>query len=134
VPSLIDPGLVPEGCQLILAGALVPASLKHRDLNKLVLDRIEATMQMLYPGIEDHLAWKIRTGTDYIANISGRELGDVVGLAQDIEQVGRNRPDPRMPITGLYLAGADAGGRGIGTEMAAESALNVSGMIEADAG
>jgi phytoene dehydrogenase-like protein len=34
-----------------------------------------------------------------------------------------------MPITGLYLVGADAGGRGIGTEMAGESAINVSNMI-----
>jgi len=37
-----------------------------------------------------------------------------------------------MPVRGLYLVGADAGGRGIGTEMAGESALNVSKMIEDD--
>jgi phytoene dehydrogenase-like protein len=46
--------------------------------------------------------------------------------------VGRNRPDPRMPVGGLYLVGADAGGRGIGTEMAGDSALKVSEMIESD--
>ena len=129
VPSIPDPGLVPEGCQLVLAGAVLSASPKHRDLNEMVLDRIEDTMRMLHPGIDDHLVWKIRTGTDYIARISGRELGEVIGLCQDFRQVGKNRPDPRMPIEGLYLVGADAGGRGIGTEMAGDSALNVSTMV-----
>ena len=41
-------------------------------------------------------------------------------------------PDPKMPIHGLYLVGADAGGRGIGTEMAGESALYVSRMTADD--
>ncbi|MBM3957637.1 MAG: hypothetical protein FJ313_06250, partial [Gemmatimonadetes bacterium] len=132
VPSIMDPGLVPEGCQLVLAGAILSPHPKHRDLNEQVLDRIEATMSMLHPGIDDHVVWKLRTGVDYVAAISGRELGEVIGLAQDYRQVGKNRPDPRMPIGGLYLVGADAGGRGIGTEMAGDSALNVSGMVETD--
>jgi prolycopene isomerase len=133
VPSIPDPGLVPEGCQLVLAGALVPPHPKHKELNEQILNRIEATMSMLHPSIDDHIVWKLRTGTEYIAGISGRELGEVIGLAQDYRQVGKNRPDPRMPIGGLYLVGADAGGRGIGTEMAADSALNVSEMIAEDA-
>lgn len=132
VPSIPDPGLVPEGCQLVLAGAILSPHPKHSELGKTVLDRIEATMSMLHPGIDDHVVWKLRTGVDYISNISGRELGEVIGLAQDYRQVGKNRPDPRMPIDGLYLVGADAGGRGIGTEMAGDSALNVSAMIAAD--
>lgn len=132
VPSIMDPGLVPDGCQLVLAGAILSPHPKHRDLNVQVLDRIEATMSMLHPGIDDHVVWKLRTGVDYVANISGRELGEVVGLAQDYRQVGKNRPEPRMPLGGLYLVGADAGGRGIGTEMAGDSALNVSAMVVED--
>lgn len=133
VPSIPDPELVPEGCQLVLAGAVLPADPKLKDLNRQVLDRIEVTMSMLHPGIDDHVVWKLRTGTDYVAQISGRDLGEVIGLAQDFQQVGKDRPNPRMPIDGLYLVGADAGGRGIGTEMAGDSALNVSTMIEDDA-
>jgi hypothetical protein len=34
-----------------------------------------------------------------------------------------------MPIEGLYLVGCDAGRRGVGTEQASDSALNVSRMI-----
>jgi phytoene dehydrogenase-like protein len=132
VPSIPDPGLVPPGCQLVLAGAVLSADPGQKEQSEQILDRIEATMEMLHPGIEDHVIWKLRTGVDYTARISGRTLGEVIGLAQDYRQVGVNRPDPRMPVRGLYLVGADAGGRGIGTEMAGESALNVSRMIMED--
>jgi len=132
VPSIVDPGLVPEGCQLVLAGALVSPHPKHEQANNEIISKIEATMSMLHPGIDDFLVWKLRTGVSYIARISGHDLGEVIGLAQDFKQIGRNRPNPRMPIRGLYLVGADAGGRGIGTEMAGESALKVSEMIASD--
>ncbi|MFH1150952.1 MAG: NAD(P)/FAD-dependent oxidoreductase [Actinomycetota bacterium] len=129
VPSIPDPDLTPPGCQLVLAGAVLSPDPKKVDLDRQVLDRIEATMEHLHPGIEDHVIWKLRTDVAYTAGISGRDLGEVVGLSQDFRQVGRNRPDPGMPIEGLYLVGADAGGRGIGTEMAGESAINVSEMV-----
>ncbi len=130
VPSIPDPDLAPPGCQLVLAGAVLSADPRQKELNSNVLDRIEATMQMLHPGIEDHVIWKLRTDVEYTSNISGRHLGEVVGISQDYRQVGKNRPSPKMPLAGLYAVGADAGGRGIGTEMAAESALTVSRMVE----
>ena len=133
VPSIPDPGLAPEGCQLVLAGAVLSADPAQKELNRNILDRIEATMQMLHPGIEDHIVWKLRTDVEYTSGISGRHLGEVIGLAQDYRQVGVNRPKAEMPIPGLYSVGADAGGRGIGTEMAAESACNVSQMVEDEA-
>lgn len=133
VPSIPDPDLAPDGCQLVLAGAVLSPDPRKKDLHNEILDRIEATMLMLHPGIDEHVVWKLRTDIAYTAKISGRDLGEVIGLSQDVRQVGRNRPDPRMPIPGLYLVGADAGGRGIGTEMAGESALNVSRMIADDA-
>jgi phytoene dehydrogenase-like protein len=132
VPSIPDPGIAPEGCQLVLAGAVLSADPKQKELNNQILDRIEATMQMLHPGIEDHVIWKLRTDVEYTSKISGRDLGEVIGISQDYRQVGVNRPSPDMPIEGMYLVGADVGGRGIGTEMAAESALAVSDMIVAD--
>jgi len=130
VPSIPDPDLAPPGCQLVLAGAVLSADPRQKELNSNVLDRIEATMQMLHPGIEDHVIWKLRTDVEYTSNISGRHLGEVVGISQDYRQVGKNRPSPKMPLAGLYAVGADAGGRGIGTEMAAESAITVSRMVE----
>jgi phytoene dehydrogenase-like protein len=134
VPSITDPGLVPPGCQLVLAGALVPPSPKHKELGQQVLDRIEVTMSMLHPGIDEHTVWKIRTDVSYVARISGRDLGEVIGLSQDFRQVGKNRPSPKLPVEGLFVVGADAGGRGIGTEMAGESAITVSEMVAGEAG
>lgn len=130
VPSIPDPDLAPEGCQLVLAGAVLSPDPEKKELNRQVLDRIEATMRMLHPGIEDHVIWKLRTDVGYTAGISGRRLGEVIGISQDVRQVGGNRPSQKMPVEGLYLVGADAGGRGIGTEMAAESALNLSRTLE----
>lgn len=63
--------------------------------------------------------------------MSGRTTGDVIGLGQTFDQVGKNKPDPKTPVNGLWLVGCDAGGRGVGTEQAAHSAMNVAKMIRA---
>jgi phytoene dehydrogenase-like protein len=129
VPSAADPTLAPPGCQIVLAGA--PASPKLDDpaeadaASQAVLDKIEYTMQHLFPDIEKHVVWKLRTNTQYSANISGRKTGEVIGAAQNRFQVGKNRPKNQTPVENLYLVGADVGGRGVGTEMAADSALNL---------
>ncbi len=136
VPSAADPSLAPAGCQLVLAGSLAPPGLEEPAMAdaicKEMLDRIENTMQDLYPGIEDHIIWKIRTDTRYIADISGRWTGEVIGLAQNRHQVGSKRPSSVSPVQGLYYVGADAGGRGVGTEMAVDSALNLWRMLRND--
>ena len=133
VPSAADPSLVPPGCQLVLAGSLAPPGLEEPEQVKAVcneiLNRIENTMQDLYPSLEEHVVWKIRTDTRYISEISGRWTGEVIGVAQNRHQVGRKRPSSTTPVQGLYLVGADAGGRGVGTEMAADSALNLWRML-----
>ena len=43
-----------------------------------------------------------------------------------------NRPRVTLPIEGLYIVGGDAGGWGIGTEMAANSAIDCSKTILKD--
>lgn len=129
VPSKADPSLAPPGCQIVLAGSLAPPGLEDPEAVKAIcdemLDRIENTMRDLFPDIEDHVIWKIRTDTRYIAEISGRWTGEVIGVAQNRHQVGKNRPSNTTPVEGLYLVGADAGGRGVGTEMATDSALRL---------
>jgi phytoene dehydrogenase-like protein len=136
VPSAADPSLAPPGCQLVLAGSLAPPGLEEPEMAEAIckemLDRIENTMQDLYPGIEEHIVWKIRTDTRYISEISGRWTGEVIGIAQNRHQVGKKRPSSATPVQGLYLVGADAGGRGVGTEMAVDSALNLWRMLRND--
>jgi len=129
VPSAADASLAPPGCQMVLAACLVPPGLENPEeadrVCEAVNDRIENTMQDLFPDIERHVIWKMRTNTRYIAELSGRKTGEVIGLAQNGHQVGRNRPENKTPVEGLFLVGADTGGRGVGTAMAADSALRL---------
>ncbi len=131
-PTEIDPGLAPPGQHLLLACAPVPASLDHCDLARAVADVVSDRLCRLFPGMEEHLIWRHKTDLEYIAMLGGRGAGEAIGLAQSYDQDGPNKPDARLPVKGLYVVGVDAGGMGIGTERAADSALNVFEMIIAD--
>ena len=128
-PTITDPSLAPRGKYLLIAGAMVPEKLADSGIVEKVLDKMEQRLSVIFPGIEKHIIWKRCTGLDDINEMSGRGTGEVVGLAQIPSQVGKNKPSAKMPIEGLYLVGCDAGGRGVGTEQASDSALNVSKMI-----
>jgi prolycopene isomerase len=132
-PTFCDPSLAPAGKHVLLAGTAVPADLSGSDMAEAVLDWMEWKIPQLFPGIQQHILWKHRTNLSYIDGMGGRGAGEVIGLAQSYDQVGENKPDPRTPVEGLYLVGCDAGGRGIGTEQAADSALKVSKMILSEA-
>jgi prolycopene isomerase len=132
-PTFCDPSLAPPGKHVLLAGTAVPADLSASDMAEAILERMEGKISELFPGIEKHILWKHRTNLSYIDGMGGRGAGEVIGLAQSYDQVGENKPDPRTPVEGLYLVGCDAGGRGVGTEQAADSALKVSEMILSEA-
>ncbi|MBW1988292.1 MAG: NAD(P)/FAD-dependent oxidoreductase [Deltaproteobacteria bacterium] len=133
-PTVVDPSLAPPGKHLLLVATVLPPSLEAEGRSDEVLDRLERKMPALFPGIENHILWKHRTTLEYTNAMSNRGMADCIGLAQTHYQCGRNKPDPRTPVPGLYLVGCDSGGRGIGTEQASDSALNVCEMILADAG
>ena len=130
--TVSDPDLAPPGKHILIAGSMIPEELDNKELGEAVLDNMEATLGRLFPGFEEHVIWKHRTNLEYTNGLSGRGTGDVIGLAQTYYQVGKNKPDPRTPVDGLWLVGCDAGGRGVGTEQAADSALKVSKMIMDD--
>ena len=94
-----------------------------------IIRKIDDKVMQLFPGIKKHILFKHTTDVNYIKNISGRHEGDVIGLAQNYDQVGKNRPGLQTPIDGLFLVGSDAGGNGVGTEMAADSALQLERLI-----
>lgn len=124
-----DPELAPPGKHILIAGSWMPAGLAHKDLGDKILDRMEKKISQIFPGIDKHVLWKHRTNLDYVNQMGGRGSGEVIGLAQSCDQVGKNKPKVQTPIEGLWLVGCDAGGRGVGTEQAAHSAINVSRMI-----
>lgn len=131
-PTVIDPDLAPAGQHLLLACAPVPPSLDRSDIADKVAEVMVARLRALFPGMEDHTLWEHKTDLGFIAQLGGRGAGEAIGLAQSYDQDGPNKPEARTPLEGLYLVGVDAGGMGIGTERAADSAMNVFDMITDD--
>ncbi len=124
-PTVVDPSLAPPGKHLLLAATVLPPDLSANNVADRLLDGMEKEIPRIFPGIEKHILWKHKTGLSFIDAMSHRGRADCIGLAQTHYQCGKNKPDPKTPIQNLWLVGCDAGGRGIGTEQASDSALKV---------
>ena len=124
VISNFDPSIAPEGCQLIIAGSL---SAIKSDWDKWHQSVLSSTKDV-FPDIEDHILFTETTSPGDVDRLMG-EGGAVIGLAQILDQVGEKRISQKTPIDNLYVVGAEAGGWGIGTELAANSALELNEII-----
>ena len=82
------------------------------------------TLITLNPEIEDHIILQDFISTSILAARFGKE-GAGTGTAQSVDQVGKFRPKMVSPVKGLYYCSADAGGWGIGAELAARAALEL---------
>jgi prolycopene isomerase len=133
VPSNFDPTLAPPGCQLLTVCALAPTSdVKLSDPGTAWEEAMLRTMRRVVPGIDDQVMFIDRFSVGFIEHWIGKEFGPAVSTGQTPGQVGVNRPSVSTPIRGLYLAGCGAGGRGVGTELAAASAIECTDRILAD--
>lgn len=129
VPSNFDPSLTPPGCQLITACAIAPTtSIDWVDPPQAWIDNMMDTLRALIPGLDRHLLWCDTSDVRFLERWIGKAGGPAISCAQVVGQVGLNRPPNRTPIAGLYVGGCGAGGRGVGTELAAAS-----GELAADA-
>jgi len=128
VPSNQDPQLSPDGKQIVIAGTAAPPSASQQ-LCEAILDAVHNRVCELFPGFENAIRWQTRSTRSDTTEITQHPEGEAIGIGQHSGQTGRFRPSLKTPIEGLWLVGADAGSRGIGTEMAAGSALNLFQMI-----
>lgn len=124
VPTNFDPNLAPPGHQLLTVCAVAPTS------DVALVDPAPAweaamldAMRRIVPGLDAHTVFVDRYSVDFIERWIGKEFGPAISTAQTPAQVGARRPPVRSPIAGLYLAGCGAGARGVGTELAAASAM-----------
>jgi len=127
IPSNYHPSIAPEGCQLMTAGTFVPKENFEKNKEKWIENSMN-TLEKVFPGLSKNLLWCDITTPHDIETMWGKE-GSVIGVSQTTEQAGINRPSISLPIEGLYMVGGDAGGWGIGTELAAQSALECSEII-----
>ncbi|MFX0000947.1 MAG: phytoene desaturase family protein [Candidatus Hodarchaeota archaeon] len=127
ITSNYDSNLAPKGNQLIIAGTAVSQENFEKNRDRWIKNSLQS-LEKIFPDLSENLMWYDVSTPKDIANLGGKEAS-VIGIAQMINQTGNDRPFPKLPIDGLYLVGGDAGGWGIGTELAAKSALECSKMI-----
>ncbi len=129
IVSNLDASAAPEGKQLIFAGSGAPASNEPPLNYDKWADSIMNSVKDVFPDIEEHIIWtKITTPQDIDA-FAGK-YGNVIGIGQTIDQVGKNRPPQELPgIKNVYECSADTGLHGIGGELAADSALRLYSKI-----
>jgi prolycopene isomerase len=91
-------------------------------------------LERVVPGLREEALFIDRFSVEFIEKWIGKEFGPAVSTAQIPGQVGKSRIATYAPIRGLYLAGCCAGGRGVGTELAASSAMECVDRILVDHG
>ncbi|MDD1779447.1 MAG: FAD-dependent oxidoreductase [Candidatus Helarchaeota archaeon] len=129
-PTNFDPGLAPQGNQSIYFAIFWTGSypkLNQRETRRWGEVLLESLTECL-PEIKGHVLW-YRTDTPDLVEEYAGEAGNIIGIGQTVEQIHERRPSQVTPIKGLYIVGAEAGGHGIGTELAAESALELDKII-----
>jgi prolycopene isomerase len=124
VPTNFDASLAPPGHQLLTACAVAPTSdVALSDPAPAWEEAMMRALRRVVPGLDEHTVFVDRFSVDFIEKWIGKEFGPAVSTAQTPDQVGKNRPSVVSPIPGLYFAGCNAGARGVGTELAAASAM-----------
>lgn len=121
VPTNYDPSLGPG--QLIVASIYGPTCDAPQDAPARWRDRAMAAMRAIIPGLDDELLFTEWTPIRAVAGWMGKSNRGAICNGQQPGQVGRDRLPVETPLPGLYIVGDGAGGRGIGTELAAVSAM-----------
>lgn len=128
IPSNLDPNLAPKGIQLLTIGTPCPND-PNTNFQPWIM-QLKDNVNRVFPNVVDKAMWVEITTPKDISNWTGRLSGGAIGLAQIPEQTGENRPSAISPIKGLYYVGADVQARGIGTELAADSAIKLASYIK----
>ena len=135
MPTNFDPGLAPPGHQLLTLCAVAPTS--DVALTSPPAEWEEAmmrTVRRVVPGLDEHVAFIDTFDVSFIESWIGKEFGPAVSTGQTPDQVGKKRPPVYTPLRGLYLAGCNAGARGVGTELASASAMECVDRVLTDLG
>ena len=93
-------------------------------------DMGEKIMLDAYPDLEKHVESKEAYTPAHVCNLTRDQVlpgqgGECIGLGQWMGQCARTKPSVKAPVRGLFFVGCDAGGYGVGTQQAVDSAINV---------
>ncbi|MBI2890322.1 MAG: NAD(P)/FAD-dependent oxidoreductase [Nitrospirae bacterium] len=133
IPTNFDASLGPKGKQLITACAVAPTTdVALKDDPKAWTSNMIETLKRMVPEIVPHIEWVQTFSVRFIEKWIGKQFGPAISTGQVVGQVGAHRPPVRTPVQGLYVCGDGAGGRGVGTELAAQSAIECARAIQQD--
>ncbi len=127
IPSNYDPGLAPEGKQLIFLGTGISSNWRNQNWKKWG-ERCLESLQRVLPEMEGHVMWYNIDTPELVERYAGED-GNIIGVGQTIHQVKDRRPSQITPIKNLYIVGCEAGGWGIGAELAANSAIELAKIL-----
>jgi prolycopene isomerase len=126
------PGCAPEGKQLVYA--CMSCLPDPRIRIEPYLEVVRKLVAKVAPEVLEHIEHEETFGPNTVSKM-GREPafpgvgGEDFGVAFTPEQYGDKRLDGSSPIHGFYFVGCDAGGFGLGTHQAVDSAINVGERI-----
>lgn len=127
IPSNYDPGLAPQGKQLIFFGTAISSDWRTQDWQKWGEKCLESLEKVL-PEMKGHVMW-YNTDTPALVEKYAGEDGNIIGIGQTITQIKERRPSQSTSISNLYIVGCEAGGWGIGAELAANSAIELATIL-----
>jgi prolycopene isomerase len=131
--SFYDEEAAPPGKQVLVSGTICSPNPEAEEIAGL-WKRMDEQMVKFFPEIWDATERKEYAGPRDISNMTRDSVvpgqgGECVGLGQIVGQCGKMKPNPTAPIRGLFYAGADAGGAGMGTHQAACSGIEVARLV-----
>jgi phytoene dehydrogenase-like protein len=131
--SFYDAEAAPPGKQVLVSGTICSPNPEAEEIAGL-WKQMDGQMMRFFPEIWDATERRDYAGPRDISNMTRDSVlpgqgGECVGLGQIVGQCGKLKPNPTAPVRGLYYAGADAGGAGMGTHQAACSGMEVARLV-----
>jgi len=131
--SFYDEEAAPAGKQVLVSGTICSPNPEAEEVAGL-WKRMDEQMVKFFPEVWEATERREYAGPREISSMTRDSVlpgqgGECVGLGQIVGQCGKLKPNPAAPIRGLYYAGADAGGAGMGTHQAACSGMEVARLV-----
>jgi prolycopene isomerase len=136
VPSNFDPAMAPPGKQMLLIGTWCSPDPAAKEI-KLLQKKVDEQFDEMFPEAARYIESREGyVGPAEVAALSRDAVlpglgGEAVGLAVTVGYCGKNKPQAKSPIAGLFYVGHDAGERGrfLGTHQAVSSGLRVAELV-----
>lgn len=118
IPSLVDPGVAPEGKYAL--SIILPVSYdfkrswqteegkrgkEYRKLKNEVAEKLIKNAERVMPGLPEHIVLKEAATPLTVERFTSNYKGAAYGWSRLPSQSGKNRLQPKTPIKGLYLTG-----------------------------